>query len=399
MTKQTRYVVLIAIVLVAYVLIQYLVPRPPDWKPTYLPSDKNPFGSYVTHSVLTSFFDGEELKTNNQSLYELQDSVHEGDNIISFSDIFDPNDEDANILFHKVTLGSSAFLSAYSFRGKFADSLKITTADVMGLMMAAGKMPAENDSSHLRFVVPGVEKRSYFYKAENIPFYFTALDSVTAPVYVSSTNAFGKPVTIRIPWGKGQFILNTTPLAFTNNYLLHGSNHRYAAQTLSVLPARPTWWISYYQGGRHEATSPFRFILSEQALRWGYYLILLGALLYLLFESKRRQRAIPIVEPLTNTSLEFIRTIGNMYLHANDHKAIAEKRITYFMDIVRGNHFMNSDSREAFIELVANKTGNSTEDAKKLFSLIDRIQKAKSISEEGLMELNNRIDRFTKRKT
>lgn len=51
-----------------------------------------------------------------------------------------------------------------------------------------------------------------------------------------------------------------------------------------------------------------------------------GALtFYTVFESKRRQKFIPIIPPLHNSSLDFTETVGLLYFNKSDHSNLAEK--------------------------------------------------------------------------
>ena len=60
-----------------------------------------------------------------------------------------------------------------------------------------------------------------------------------------------------------------------------------------------------------------------------------------------------------DSSMEFVQTIGNMYLQASDHKAIAEKKIAFFLERVRSKYFLNGESEDQFVLLLAKKSGNS----------------------------------------
>jgi len=391
--RENKYIAILSGFLVLFVVVQLFGPKPLDWTPTYLATDKNPFGAFVAHSLLGPFFNGDRIATNNLTLYELQDSIHPGENIISLSDRFDPDEESTKSLFNKVDSGSRAFVSAYYFSGKFADSLKLFTADAYFSGLATPGKGA-NDTTDLKMVLPNSEKKGYYYRLDHVSFYFSSLDSLRARAFVVSTNAWGKPVTLRIPWGKGQFIINTTPLAFTNNYLLYESNYAYAEQTLSLLPPAGTWWTSYYQMGRLESQTPLRFILNNESLRWAYYMVVISLVLFVLFESKRKQRIIPILFPRVNTTLQFVKTIGNMYLQANDHKAIAEKKIAFFLDQVRSNYYLSLEAGDAFVEKVAKKSGNSLENTHRLFALIKVIQSSTLISEQMLVDLNEQMELY-----
>jgi hypothetical protein len=396
--RESKYLLVLAGFIILFVVVQVFSPKPVDWTPTYLSTDKNPFGAYITNSLLKSFFDGDDVKNTNLTLYELSDSVYYGENIMSISNSFDADGPSTNVLLTHVFEGSHAFISANSFSGKFRDTLHLFTGDVFyDLLHKPGG--TENDTSDLKLVLPDIEKKGYYFRLENIPGFFSSLDSLRTDAFVIATNAWGKPVTLRIPWGKGYFILNATPLAFTNNYLLYEDNSDFASKTFSFLPITKTWWTSYYQMGRQEAQSPLRFILSHEALKWAYYIGLFSLFLFILIEARRKQRIIPVIKPLTNTTLKFVKTIGDMYLHAQDHKSVAEKMIAFFLDNVRSAYFLTPEINDEWIVALARKSGNDPDQTKKLFILIRLIQNSTAIAQSTLVELNDRLEDFTKSKT
>lgn len=393
MKRERKYMFILGGVMLLFVLVQLFGPKPLDWTPTYSAKDKNPFGAYVTHQLMKPFFNGREIVSNNLTFYELKDSIKVGENIISISNGFDPDDEAVKVVLNKVAEGAHAFISANYFTGTFRDTLGLTTNDVYfdRLTTPGG---GSTDTTDLKFVVPYFQKKGYYYRLENVSYFFSNTDSIKAPCFILSTNAWNKPVTLRIPWGKGFFILNTTPLAFTNNYLVSDNTFEYVEKTWSFLPVAKTWWTAYYQIGRLEASSPLRFILNNEALRWAYYVTVLSLILFIVIEAKRKQRIIPIISPLTNTTLEFVRTIGNMYLQANDHKAIAEKKIIFFMEQIRAKYYLSGETGDGLVEKVAKKSGNDLQQTQQLFALMNVIQHSATISKEMLVDLHRQIEDF-----
>ncbi len=195
--------------------------------------------------------------------------------------------------------------------------------------------------------------------------------------------------------GKGELILNSTPLIFSNIYLLSADNHKFISKTLSYLPLENVTWTEYYHLGRMEAATPLRFILTNEPLRWAYYITIISLLLFMIFEMKRRQRIIPILKPLTNTTLEFVNTIGNLYYQSADHKNIAEKKIHFFMDQLRSKYWLNiSHMDDSFITTLANKTGRTVEEVRSLVNIINTVRSKERITEEELLTLNKIIERF-----
>jgi hypothetical protein len=387
-----KYILILTLIFIGFVSFQLWGPKPLNWNPTYLPKDKNPFGNYLLNEVLDDVFTSKKISHSNLTFYELQDSISGDENIISISDNFTPDAEAVKVLLEKVDNGASVFISAYRYRGLFEDTLHLQTND---LMFERGMNVATNTDTS--FIQMRVTNKKYFYLTNHVGYYFYK-DSLQHPYSVLATNEDGKPVTLHIQWGQGNIILNCTPLAFTNNYMVSGRNHELISSTLSYLPIENVWWTSYYQVGRLEASTPLRFILKTDSLRWAYYLTLAGLIFFILFEGKRKQRIIPIVAPLTNTTLEFVQTIGNLYWHAKDYKAIATKKIVYFMDRVRSKYYLANEPDDRLAQLLSKKTGQSLEQTQKLFSLIKVIQTSPTISAQMLWDLTHEMEKYNYKK-
>jgi hypothetical protein len=223
--------------------------------------------------------------------------------------------------------------------------------------------------------------------------YFNTFD--TTRTTVLAVNDKNRPVTIRVKWGKGSLILNSTPLAFTNIYLLAGENHEHIATLLSCLPKQDVEWTEYYQVGRMEASSPLRFILSNEPLRWAYYICILSLLIFMVFEMKRKQRIIPIIKPLDNTTLEFVSTVGNLYYQHGDHKNAAEKKINFLLEHIRTKFWLSTTKlNDDFIKSLSGKSGLPIEEITQLVATILRIQSRPQISAFELVDLNEKIEKF-----
>ena len=203
---------------------------------------------------------------------------------------------------------------------------------------------------------------------------------------------------IRIKYGRGNFFLSTVPLAFSNYHLLNEDNSGYVFRTLSCLPAQKTIWDDYYKDGNKFSSTPLKFIVSQEALRWAYYLALLSVILFIIFYGRRKQRIIPVVPPLSNTTLEFVRTVGNLYYQQKEHKNIAQKKINYFMDYLRNKYFIKSGTFDnEVLGKISDKSSFPIDKLKNMFSLIEQIKTCNNISETELVKINSQIEKFYKR--
>jgi hypothetical protein len=393
MKKDWKYILYVVLAISLFVVIKMISPKQYDWNITFNHEDKNPYGGYVLNQLLPEIFASGKIEHSFQSLYEIKDSLKKEGNLLIIASNFNCDDLDTKALLAFVNNGGSAFISAQSFYGKLRDTLKIRTADYYFL---DHDWFSRKDTTHLRFVNPAFDTAKIFaFKKDNIYNFFSGFD--TTRTSVITRNDKGRPVTIQVKWGKGTMILNSTPMVFTNIYLLANENHEFVSNSLSYLPAHNLQWTEFYQVGRREIRTPLRFILKTESLRWAYYLTIITLLVFMVFEMKRRQRIIPVLKPLDNTTLEFVGTIGNLYYQNKEHSNIAEKKIVFFLEQIRAKYFLSTTKIDAdFLESLSLKSGKPKEDVVKLFDTINAIRSQKSISVSDLISLNEQIEIFNK---
>jgi hypothetical protein len=120
-----------------------------------------------------------------------------------------------------------------------------------------------------------------------------------------------------------------------------------------------------------------------------------GLLLLVLFMAKREQRIIKVIKPLKNTSIEFTRTIGDLYFQHKDFTNIITKKITYFMELVRSRYHLSTQILdEEFITKLAHKSGNDLDKTKKLIDNINHLRGKSLHNEADLIELNKKTQDF-----
>ncbi len=388
--KDWKYLTYIAILVGLLALLMLSKSKQYDWTVTFSPEDKNPYGGYALNELLPTALGGHRVVHSFQTLYESKDSLG-GRSLVILCRTFAPDRPDTEVLLRHVQDGATVFISADFFYGAFADTLGIYTGDsfFQGEARLFGK-----DTTRLHVVAAGHDSiQTYALKRGNAFRYFQRVDSV--PALVLAKNDLYQPVSIRVPWGKGTLVLNCTPMLFTNIHLLEGENHRFAAHLFSYLPAREAWWSEYYHLGRMEIATPLRFILQTEPLRWAYYLTIGALLLFIVFEAKRKQRVIPILRPLANTTLEFIATISMLYYQRADHKNIAEKKVQFFMDHVRTHWSITvSPNHPDFKTALMRKSGMDEATVQALLSTLQSYAAKAQLSGEELMHLCTSIDRF-----
>ena len=228
-----------------------------------------------------------------------------------------------------------------------------------------------------------------------MPAYFVARRGSRATVL--ARDARRRAVLVRVPVGRGSLLLCTTPAAFSNLLLLKPATAGFAFATLSGLPAgRPVFWDEYQKQGPLGEQSLLRVLEQHVALRWALWAALVGAVLFVLFEARRRQRIIPVIKPLPNTTLLFTRTVAGLYRQGSNHALIAEKKIGLFQEHLRtryhepGLDLADADTRER----LAQKSGVALPAVDELVRRINRTLTAPQVSDADLVALNQAINQF-----
>ena len=137
------------------------------------------------------------------------------------------------------------------------------------------------------------------------------------------------------------------------------------------------------------------YFLKQPAFRAFWWLGWIALLLFIFFNARRRQRVVPIITPITNTTIDFARTIGNLYYQEGDHDTIIEKKIIYFLEHIRREYFIDTfDLDGDFAEKLHAKTGKPIDDILTVVALIKRHRLNLGSSEADVIAINNAIEKL-----
>ena len=410
--KQHRiYLVILLITIIGFILVEIYKPKPVDWTPTFSNKDKIPYGCELLYKVLPNIFPNQKISDEKVPIFSKKRTVKlpPKSNYLYVFSYFRVDSLSLVKLLDYVQKGNSVFIASENFFG-LDDTLHFQTSYVKDL--------AINDSASINFINPTIRKLSnYKYQNQAADTYFDIKDSTKNRKLftILGKNSKGFPNFIRVNFGKGMFFLNSVPMAFTNFYMVKNDNADYAFKALSYLPEQPIFWDEYVnkisigksvksisksreaKGQEDVQESPFKFIVSQPALKWAYFITLSALLIYLIFEGKRRQRIIPIMEIPKNTSLQFVETIGSLYYNQKDHKTIAEKKITHFLAYIRTKFYLKTtEIDQEFKTDLSNKSGISLREINDLFDYISFVQNNNYIAENQLVILNEQVENFYK---
>jgi hypothetical protein len=115
-----------------------------------------------------------------------------------------------------------------------------------------------------------------------------------------------------------------------------------------------------------------------------------------LFNAKRKQRIVPILQPLSNLTIDFTKTIGNLYYQEGDHKNIIDKKIIYFLERIRTEYLIDTTKLDdEFVKKLHHKTGKDEKDIQELVLLINEYRNSYHGNiEADLIRINNAIEKI-----
>ena len=375
-----------------------------DWSENFKEKEKSPFGNYIIYNEAGTLFKNKQVTLLKQNIYDylMLESVIDSVEIKNYVSIkhngFKYTNGSTRELLDFVAKGNNVFLAFNNFRDTLKTSLKFTTNnldkdvyDVKGLKKLEGTFELNNKAfSKTSFSFDRNIRRNYFLQYN---------ENTTSILGTFAVDGEKVPNFIKIHYGEGAFYLHTQPIAFTNYYLLNG-NEEYAANVFSYLPNADVIWdpqikSSKYEDKKEDDNNVFKFFLEHPTLTWFLFVSFIGLLLFMLFNARRKQRPIPIIKPLQNSTVEFTQTIANLYLKEQDHKNLVDKKIAYFLEKVRSKYLLDTSNLNAdFIEKLASKSGNDLQRTKYLVNTIITLNKKVECLEEELIVLHKMIENF-----
>ncbi|SIR20380.1 hypothetical protein [Chryseobacterium sp. RU33C] len=378
------YAVIFVIVMIVLALLEVNKKETTDWRKNFDINEKSPFGLFVFNNEAKDLFKN-NLKKIEQIPYEYY-SQHKKSphNIVVIENNIDR--ESWNEILTQVSEGSDAFLMVTRMPKEISDSigyydseisfeeenvLKLTDKKFQNDFIKLDKFPSGRGFS---FIKPRVEVLGKTVERKN----------------TDQANF------IKVKFGKGYIYAHAEPLFLTNYYLLKPGNVKYAQDVFSYLQDKETLW--FVSNKSSESRFFMRFILSNPALKYAWWIFLGGLILFIFFNAKRKQRIVPVTEPLRNTSLDFVKSIGNLYLQEGDFHDMMAKKAQYFLNKVRMDLLIDTQHLdEEFAKKLHLKTGKTMEMINEAMALIKKAQDPyASVMKEDLTRINKLLDEILK---
>ncbi|MFM9985237.1 MAG: hypothetical protein ACKVOK_08405 [Flavobacteriales bacterium] len=359
-----------------------------SWIENYKPTSEEPYGTAVLYRLMKSVRNSQEFIMLQDTTYkELPaDPTQEVDNYIYIGQEYFANLEDTRQIFDFVESGNNAYIFCSRPSNYVADSIL--------------KLPGE-EIDPFEIYQQMIEEEGYYDEDNMVPtpenpevvkkFYGITDSTINLKLKDSLGHAIPEPAIVRMQdfevyrsywkfyndnlitqegnkvdylgyfdeeypnfvrcqYGKGHFYFHSTPLVFTNYYMLNDTSMNYCRSVLSSMGYGKVFWdednrefdiVNNPQAEDEEndptkpQEGPMEFILSEPSLRWAWYILLTGSILYLVFGARRKQKIIPLADNMENTSMEYTEVISQMFMNQSDHKKLVSMKMDLFRAFLR----------------------------------------------------------------
>jgi len=184
----------------------------------------------------------------------------------------------------------------------------------------------------------------------------------------------------------------------TNYFILQKDNYKYDESLLDLInTSGKIYWDTHYQIGAGKQ-GIFRVLMEHPAFLWAYRLMFAGIIIFIIFQSKRRQKPIPVIKPITNETLSFTKTIAEMYLENKAHEEMADLQIKLFYDWLRTKTqiIVNEPADEEIMQKISQKTKTSLEDVEAVFDMIKYLRNVQIIRAKDVLKLEKLIEKIKK---
>jgi hypothetical protein len=378
------YAVIFIVVMLILALLEVNKKETTDWRKNFNINEKSPFGLFVFNNEAKDLFKN-NLKKTEETPYDYYNQRKKAPhNIIviekdldkeSWKKILDQvsNGSDAMILMSRVSKDISDSIGYHSSDISFEEEnvLKLTDKEYQNDFIKLDKFPSGRGFSYIK---PKVEVLGKTVEKNN-----------------SDQANF-----IKISFGKGTIYVHSEPLFLTNYYLLKPGSLKYTQDVFSYLQDRETIW--FVDNDTKVSRFFMRFVLSNPALKYAWWVFLGGLVLFIFFNAKRKQRIVPVLEPLRNTSVDFVKSIGNLYLQEGNFHDMMAKKAQYFLNKIRMDLLIDTQNLDGeFAKKLHLKTGKPIE---MIDEAIDLIRKGQdpyvSVMKEDLVRMNKLLDEILK---
>ena len=318
MDRILRYIVLLILLAGSLYSCKGFKKDLPDLRERYGPMDTKPFGANTAFQMLSNIYPDKSIIFTKKAFSKFYNETQfdSASLYINISNKYFVNGADAQSLLDFVYDGNTAFISASQIDTNLMSKIysRQVTGDFSNVFA-----PAKYRTTSVSLLPDDfstLDSFAYYYR----PFsgYFSEIHGDRGRI--TGYNDEGKPNFMLFFWGKGRLFLHCAPRALSNYFLLTDSNHLYMKQIMQMMNERPgnIFYDNFYNKKNFRQDDDKSFsaldeILKHPALAIAFWISLALLLLYIFFGGKRKQRIVPVIDPVKNTSIAFTEAVAGLY--------------------------------------------------------------------------------------
>lgn len=414
MNRKTLNTILIILgVLGAVALIFFILDDDESysWHESYQSKSEEPYGTALMQRLLKEVHsDGEFTVREKGALSKLleKDDYRKDSKYVFVGESIYLSTDDKQALLNFIAEGNTAFLALKDIPDFIPDLYAAECGNLMTLddhRTTIASMNFYHETFHEKYGY----NYSYRVVDKDIPY---GWDVFSHLLFCDSTRNLtplgyidkSKVNFLRISHGEGYVYLHSNPIVFTNFFMVQKHKMEYASAVFSHIEGKNVIWeelgkLPVFGDQGNEFNSPLYYIMQQPSLKYAWWLIILATVLYVFFAAKRTQRLIPVLEPKTNTSLEFVKMIASLHYQNKDHLGMARKKMKYFYFFIRSRYGIHAQPHsEEMVLRLAEKSRVPLEDVKAVFKFYRLIEEGSNgqIDASRLSNFYHTVENFYK---
>lgn len=377
-----------------------------NWQVTFDKNSKEPYGCYLSYHLLRNFFPNADIESGRNLFSEVNHSL---DKMYAYSSKgrtsfvvcrnFETDSVELNKLIRYVQLGNTVCIVAENFSENMFRYFNLTPSYVdysesSFFSIYEDTIPDQRTNIFFNHVL-----YPFTYNGLSIQHGFTIDTAIHEKYYfMGYSTSIDTPNSMIRSVGDGNLVICRNPITLTNHFMLQNDNRKFIECFFSYFSSSTstvTWYNMYERKARENNEIDLSWLLKFPPLFYAFLILAILLLFYTLFEGKRRQKNIPVIQGNTNSSLEFTETVGMLYYNKKDNKNLSEKMIQHYLENVRSKYSLKTNAlNEEFADLLSQKTNHTYTDTQAFIAYIRYIRESYEVTDIDIKHLYHQLQKF-----
>lgn len=407
--------IIVLVLLIALLLFGVIFLRSDaiHWRDDFTLESDQPYGLDLMKKLLSFSNDLNDVVIKDQLLQ--LDTNAQNENYVFIGDYFEIEGRNIDILKSYVANGNTAFISSSSSSDSLIESLDIFnkfnwTAESTGTFDVRMK-----ESENIYYFTHRTSDSTYnYYNWRTINWEsYKHQDQVEVLAVKNSyfDYIYGNVICLKISHEDGYFILHCNPGLFSNYFMIKRPGFEHSRELFSHLNNGKIIWdeYDYIHYEKSEGTNdnrynsqrknPFHVLFRNKGFKWTWFILISLAVIYLVFGSKRRQKAIPMLESTKNSSIDFAKAIALIYYKSDNLAHVGREihgQLKFFLQR-KYNVTLVKEMDEKELKKLSRKSGFSIPQLEKIFKELYRLENTVDMKHKDFVRVFQLVNEFYKK--